>query len=106
MGYNQSETGVVVSRRTTPVVHAIEVVPTIIIDGKPQGYRRVVHTGVQTEAVTRLAGIADPGTMSGANITMSDTNPPHEASFKGFTAARIGDSNLWEKITTDRTTTG
>lgn len=103
MGYNQSQTGVVVSRRTTPVVHCVTVTEA---GGVFKQYIRTVHKGVQTEAVTRLAGIADPGAMTGAEITMSDTNPPHEASFKGFTAARIGDSNLWEKITTERTTTG
>lgn len=105
MGYYTGQ-GVVVSRRSTPVVHAIESVPTIIINGVPQGYIRVVHTGVQNETVTRTAGISDPGQLTGASITMSNTNPPHEQTFKGITAARIGDSNLWEKVETNRNTTG
>ena len=105
MGYYTGN-GVVISRRATPVCHCIETVPSYFLDGVPMGWRRVVHTGVQTETVTRKAGIADPGTLSGAYITMSDTNPPHEATFKGFAASRIGNSNLFEMITTERTTTG
>lgn len=107
MGYYQGN-GVVVSRRATPVCHAIEVVPTWFLDGKPQAFRRIVHTGVQTETVMRRSGIADPGAYweHGANITMSNTNPPHESSFKGAQTARIGDSNLFEIIETWRITTG
>lgn len=103
MGYNTSTTGVVVQRRATPVCHCIE---TKKLGGDFEQWVRIPHTGVQTETVTRFSGIADPGTMSGASITMSNTNPPHEATFKGFEAHRISDSNLWEKVQTDRTTTG
>ena len=107
MGYYQGS-GVVVSRRATPVCHGIEVVPSYILDGVPQGMHRIAHTGVQTETVTRKSGVADPGAnwAHGAKITMSDTNPPHESSFSGSQAARIGDSNLFEIIITSRTTTG
>lgn len=107
MGYYKGS-GVVVSRRATPVCHGIEVVPTWFLDGQPQAFRRIVHTGVQTETVTRKSGVADPGEnwAHGAKITMSNTNPPHESSFKGAQAARIGDSNLFEIIETSRTTTG
>ena len=105
MGYYTGE-GVVVSRSVTPVCHAVEMVPTYLVDGVPQGFRRVVYTGVQTETVTRKAGVADPGSLSGASITMSNTNPPHEASFVGYTASRIGNSNLFEVVKTERTTTG
>lgn len=107
MGYYTGN-GVVVSRHATPVVHAIEVVPTWILDGKPQAFRRVVHNGVQTETVTRKSGCQDPGDAisTGVSISMSDTNPPHESSFTGKQASRIGDSNLFEIIETTRTTTG
>lgn len=107
MGYYQGN-GAVISRRATPVVHCIESVPTIIIDGVPQGFVRVVHTGVQKETVTRKAGVADPGDpcISDASITYSNTNPPHEQTFKGGAASRIGESNLFELIITQRNTTG
>lgn len=106
MGYYQGS-GVVVSRRATPVCHAIEVVPTWILNGQPQAFRRIVHTGVQTETVTRKSGCQDPGSSisNGVSISMSNTNPPHESSFKGAQATRIGDSNLFEIIETSRTTT-
>lgn len=107
MGY-YTGSGVVVSRSATPVCHAVEMVPSYYLDGVPAAFRRVVYTGVQTETVTRFAGVADPGAegLSGASVTMSPTNPPHEASFVGWTASRIGSSNLFEKVKTERTTTG
>ena len=107
MGYYQGS-GVVVSRRATPVCHAIEVIPSYILDGVPQGMHRVAHTGVQTETVIRKSGCQDPDSsiINGVGIIMSDTNPPHESSFSGKQATRIGDSNLFEIIETYRITTG
>ena len=105
MGYYTGN-GVVISRRATPVCHCVEWVPSWTLDGVPQGWTRLVHTGVTTETITRKAGVADPGNLTGASITMSNTNPPHEASYLGKTASRIGDSNLFEVIETSRTTTG
>ena len=52
MGYYTGN-GVVISRRATPVCHAVEWVPTWLLDGVPQGWRRVVHTGVTTETVAQ-----------------------------------------------------
>ncbi len=103
MGYYNGN-GVVVSRRTTPVCFAVEWVPSYFVDGVPKGFHQVAYTGVQTETVTRFAGVADPGAMEGASIAMSMTTPSHETSFTGFTASRIGNSNLFEKLKTERTT--
>ncbi len=107
MGY-YTGSGVVISRRVTPVIHGTETYPTYLLDGVPQGWYSVTYKGKVTETVTRKAGIQDPGSSYTGNaaITLQGSyNKPIEKTFRSGAVSRMGDSNLFEEIITERDTT-
>lgn len=109
MGY-YSGGGVVISRRSNPVCIGMISVPSYYLDGQPVGEHYVLISGVTTETVTRAAGVEDPAnSMPAGTITMYPPDPANnipafEHSSVSYAASRIGDSNLFEFITTSRST--
>ena len=117
MGYASYESGYrgIVQEREYNTLLAVDIVPAVIVDGKPTSWRRNVWVGAVVETVKEVVGLsyslAHSRTASVGGVTLSSATTyssgsnPIETYSRQIERIKDGDSDLWSVRIIERTCT-